>query len=265
MILDLKDATIWDPIVSKALMSILGNSYPDTLNKNAEKVPYRDSDSEACSLFFEHTSRESVREAVKKEIVLNFKEVLAYHACRPSRVDDYYENGIVPLSPIEAQRKFREYFSAYVSNEDIDKAIASVPFVTRDSVVHAVLDDRDLVDGCGHYLIYGAEYQNCLAIHLPGASQSTRDILKRIGKATIFVCRLPFSTVTDLEYLVPLMMADHFFRMAHKRHDVNIIDYTVTLEEAIPPDAIIRHYCPIRIKDPYKYRAVWDDENMEYE
>ncbi len=265
MILDLKDVTSWDTIVGKGLGTILGYSYTDTVKKNAAKIQYRDSESEACNLFAEQTSRERLTEAVTKEMSSNFKEVLAYHACRPNRVDDYYENGIVPLSPIEAQEQFREYFSAYISQEDIDTAIAAVSLETIDGVVHAALDDRDFIDSCGHYLIYGGEYQNCLLIHLPGASERTRDILKGIGNATVFICRLPFSTVTDLEHLVPFMMADHFFRIAHNRNEVNVIDYTITLKETISPDAIVRHYCPIRIRDPYKQYAVWNDEIMGYE
>lgn len=39
MILDLKDATTWDPIISKGLLSILGNSYTSILKK-MQKVFY---------------------------------------------------------------------------------------------------------------------------------------------------------------------------------------------------------------------------------
>jgi hypothetical protein len=265
MIFDLKDAATWDPVVRKILTSILGSSYPDTLKKNADRILYKDCDSDACDLFSDYANRDTLRAKVTKEICRNFKEVLTYHGCRPNRVEDYYEKGIVPLCPREIQNQFRDYFSAFFSHQDIDKAIAAVSLETRDGVVHVTLDDRDFVDGCGHYLIYGGEYQNCLAIHLPGASEHTRDILKELGKATILVCRLPFSVVNDLEYLVPFLMADHFFRIAHDRNDVNIIDYTIFLKEPIPPNAIVRHYRPVRIRDPYKNRAIWNDEIMEYE
>ncbi|MCE5276353.1 MAG: hypothetical protein LLG43_14610 [Deltaproteobacteria bacterium] len=265
MIFDLKDATVWDPVIGEGLRTILGNSYFNILKKNADKIRYRDSDSEACNLFCERASREKIRAEVIKVISHHFKEVMVYHACRPKQVYDYYEKGIIPLSPIQVQKQFRDNFSTYVSNEDIDAAIAAVSLDTRDGVVHVVLDDRAFVDSSGHYLIYGSEYQICLSINLPGAPQRMRDILKSFGKATVFVCRLPFSTVTDLEYLVPRMMADHFFRIAHNCDEVSTIDYTVSLSEAISPNAIIRHFCPIRIKDPYKYYAVWNDETMEYE
>ena len=61
-------------------------------------------------------------------------------------------------------------------------------------------------------------------------------------------------------------MADDFFRIAYARNEgVNLINYTITLQKTIPVDAIVRHYYPIRIKDPLKHYAVWNDEIMEYE
>jgi hypothetical protein len=264
MILDYKNAKTWDPIINNILAELLGVTYPGTIKKNAEKILYRDSDSEACSLF-DHTSRDCIRDVVIKELGRNFEEVLVYHACRPIRVDDYYKKGIMPLSPADAQNQFRNRFSSYSSQSDIDQAIAAIALDTRRGIVHACLDDRGFVNKCGHYLIYGGEYQNCLAIHLPGASEYTRDILKQFGNATVFVCRLPFSHVTDLEYLASSMIADHCFRLAHDSEDVCEINYTVFIKEAVPPDAIVRHYYPNRIRDPYKNFMVWNDKSMEYE
>lgn len=265
MILDYKIAATWDLIINKKLIEVLGVSYPERIKKNAGMIPYRDSDFEACNLFIELANRERIREVVIEELSRNFDEVIAYHACRPSRIDDYYEKGIVPLSPIDAQNQFRDYFRPYASQEDIEKAIAAIPLDTRDGVVHIVIDDRDFVDTCGHYLIYGGEYLHCLAIHLPGATEHTRDILKQFGNATVFVCRLPFSYLTDLEYLASTLIADHCYRIARNRDDVCKIDYTITIEETIPPDAIVSHYCPTRIKDPHKCYAVWNDITMNYE
>ena len=265
MILDYKISKTWEPVVNNRLIEILGITYVEKIKKSAEKILYRDSDWEACDLFVEIASREQIRKSIMEALESNIIEVIAYHACRPTRIKDYYEKGIMPLSPEYAQKQFREYFSPFASQEDITKAIESVPLETRDNVTHVVLDDRKFVTSCGHYLIYGGEYQNCLAIHLPGSSERTRDILKKFGKATVFVCRLPFSYVTDLEYLASYMLADHFFRLAHNREDVYGIDYTITIDNTIPPESIIRHYFPEKIKDPYKHQAVWNDITMTYE
>lgn len=262
MKLDYKSASTWDSIVAGRLTDVLGQSYSERIKENAESIIYRDSDSEACNLFIDCAGKEQIRKNVIEGLASNFNEVIVYHACRPEKIEDYYQFGIKPLCPEEVQKQFRKNFSPYATQEEINKAIESLPLDTRDGVVHVVLDDREL---SGHYLIYGGEYQNCLSIHLPGASETTRDILKNLGKATVFVCRIPFSFVDDIEYLASSMIADHCFRIAHNREDVCEIDYTITIDGTISPNNIIGHYCPEKIEDPYKHGRVWNDALMAYE
>jgi hypothetical protein len=262
MILDYKSASTWDSLVAERLTDLLGRSYSEKIKGNAESIEYRDSDSEACNLFVDCVGRGEIRKHVIEGLSSNFTEVNVYHACRPTRIEDYYQYGIKPLCPREVQQQFRVNFSPYATQEEINEAIESVPLDTRDGVVHVVLDDREL---SGHYLIYGSEYLNCLAIHLPGASEATRDILKNFGKATVLECRIPFSYVDDLEYLASSMVADHCFRIAHNREDVCEIDYTITINKTILPNNIIGHYCPKKIEDPYKHRRIWNDALMDYE
>ncbi|MGD9160346.1 MAG: hypothetical protein PVG39_18160 [Desulfobacteraceae bacterium] len=265
MIFNLKDSTTWDPIVCDLMKSHLRNSYADILRKNSKIIQFRDSEEEACNLFSKLVSREVLKSEIKNELCDNFKEILTYHACRPIRTEDYYEKGILPLSPSKIQKQFRDYFSSMVSEKDIDTAITKTSVNTRAGVVHVVLDDRIFINCSGHYLIYGSEYLNCLTIHLPGASENHRDNLKKIGRTTIFICKLPFSSVTSFAYLVSSMMADHFFRVAHDRDDVTVIEYTISLKKPIPPDFVVDHYYPKRITDPFKRRAIWNDESMEYD
>lgn len=265
MILNLKDESSWEGIVSNILNEILGPSYIRIVAENADEIKYRDSEVEACNLFAHKISREELTESVMREASRNFTDVIAYHACRVDQVDTYYENGIIPLTPIDAQSKFRDQFKSYASQEEIEKAIANVSTETRDGVAHVVLDDRVFYDFSGHYLIYGGEYLHCLAVHLPGDAQTLRDILKKNGRATVFVCKLSFSLISDLEHLVKFMLADHFFRIAHNRDDVFILDYTIFITGYIKPESIIEHYHPTKILDPFCHPAVWNDKKMNYE
>lgn len=263
---DLKAPSTWDQVVSRGLLSVLGPTYLDKVANNAEKIKYRDSEDEGCNLFLDIAPRRQVIARVIKELTSSFTHVFTYHACRPTDISSYYSKGILPLSLAKAQKQFREMFRQYASEEAIETAIAEASTETRDGVVHVVLDDRIFTEDCGHYLIYGGEYQNCLAINLPGASENTRDLLKKSGRATVFVCLLPFSKLKkDLKHLVPLLLADHFFRVAHGRKDVDIIDYTLFMKRKIAPHIIVKHYSPVRIRDPFKHHIVWNDETMEYE
>lgn len=262
---DLKTPSTWDQVVRRGLQSVLGPTYLDKVANNAGKIKYRDSEDEGCTLFHDIASKQQLIARVTKELTSSFTQVFTYHACRPTDINSYYNNGILPLSLPKAQKQFREMFRQYASEEAIETAIAEASTETRDGVVHVVLDDRIFIEDCGHYLIYGGEYQNCLVISLPGASEYTRDLLKKSGRATVFVCLLPFSKLRkDLKHLVPLLLADHFYRVAHGRKDVNLIDFTLFMKRKIPSRAIVKHYSPVRIRDPFK-RLVWNDEAMEYE
>lgn len=243
MILNLKDETSWEPLVRKTLNEILGPSYASIVIGNPDKIKYRDSEEEACNLFSHEISRDDLVEAVMQKVSKNFTEVIAYHGCRPEAVCNYYENGIMPLSPLEAQSKFRNLFSDYASLDEINKAIDFVSINTREGMVYTVLDDRVFYESSGHYLIYGGEYMYCLAVHLPGNREINGDILKKQGKATVFACKLPFLLMPDREELTRFMLSDHFFRIAHTRDEVFISHFGIVLNGKIHPKFIINHYC----------------------
>lgn len=262
---NLKDETSWEPIVRKKLNEILGSSYFRTIKEHADKIKYRDSEEEACNLFSHIIPTEEIVINLMQEFCKCFRTVTAYHACRAERVSSYYENGIIPLSPFEAQAQFRELFKSVASPEDIDNAIASVSTETRAGAVYTVLDDRVFYESSGHYLIYGGEYLYCLAIHLPGYRKNG-EILKNKGKATVIICELPFSLIPGLEELTRFILADHFFRIAHKRDDVFISHFGIPFFSGkIHPKFVVNHYHLTRISDPFFHGSVWNDEQLIYE
>lgn len=265
-IFDWKDLTTWDALVKKGLTKCIGKSYAKTLKANAKSIEYVDSEDDGCALFSSYASRDSQIACVIEAVERHFDEILVYHACRTNEPSRYYEKGIVPLSLIEAQTLFRERFKSYVRPADIDTAITSVSTDTIDGVTHAIIDDRCFLEsGGGHYLIYGSEYQQALVVCLPGSNEYRRDILKKFGRATIFICRLPFSEIYALEHFVSRMLADHFYRVAHNIQEVSTFDYTVTLRRKISPSSIVRHYNPTRILDPCKGFVIWNEEQYIYE
>jgi hypothetical protein len=265
MIFEYKNAKNWDPILYSALASILGDSYIDKIKKNSSTIKYNDSDDEGCDLFSDLASREQINNVVKKIISHNFNKLKVYHACRADNVDSYYKNGLIPLTPIKAQEVFRDCCCSFASQEDIDTAINAVTVGNREGRVHVCLDDRVFFERSGQYLIYGSEYICCLAFHLPQHSEKAHGILRSKGKATVLICHLPFSVIVEyLDRLLSIMIADHFFRIANSRRDVHIIDFAIDFSQ-IQPENIIDRYFPVRIKDPYKPFAIWNDELMKYE
>jgi len=82
----------------------------------------------------------------------------------------------------------------------------------REGRVYFCLDERALIDDAGHYLIYGSEYLCSIAACLcriitarDGWAQDYRDVLKRRGTPTVFVCDVP---VVVLPSFTPGEMAE---------------------------------------------------------
>lgn len=269
MTLDWKDSSTWKTVIEQELQNVLGNDYVKVLRNGAKSIRYRDDDECGCMLFNERASKSKIISRIKREVISKIKSVMAYHACRTDCVEQYMKNGIRILDPVAAQDIFRSMFS----NEDVgipasglDAAIESVSLDTRKGRVYLGLDDRYLIEHCGHYLIYGSEYINCLAISVPNGGEHTRDILKLKGKATMLICEVPLEWINskDLEYLIKRMLADHFFSIAHSKNEVQQLDFAIIRKSHVPASLIRGHYNPQRIPDPYKQRRIWNDDIGNY-
>ena len=270
MFLDWKKRESWEHLVISALSESVGKDYARIICENAEGIRYRDDDEEICNLFANRLNKDDIINSVIRKLKESITTVQAYHACRAKDVDSYYKNGLVPLNLQDTRKLFFEIFckpSGTFSKEEAETAILAVPTETITNVTHVLLDDRFFVKRCGHYLIYGSEYLNCLSVYLPGGGEHTRDVLKKFGKATVFTCRVPFSWIkpSGLLSLAAHMVAEHAYSLAHNKTDVICLNFTITVPGEIPPEMLCSHYHPELIRDPYKQRRIWNDTKSSYE
>ncbi|KKR02896.1 MAG: hypothetical protein UT30_C0045G0003 [Candidatus Uhrbacteria bacterium GW2011_GWF2_39_13] len=270
MLIDWKNRISWEGLITSALSKNIGNDYAQIIRDNAENIQYRDDDEGTCNLFAGKRSRSDIIDSVSKELKKFVTNIQAYHACRTENVETYYKNGLLPLNPENIQDLFHKIFcepEGLFSLEEIKCAISVVSIKTRENVTHVALDDRFLIRRCGHYLIYGSEYLNCLSVHLPRGGEHTRDILKNFGNATIFSCQVPFSWIEtdELFELASCMIAEHAYSLAHNKTDVSNLDFAITVQGKIPPERICSHYHPEQIRDPYKQCRIWNDKKQSYE
>lgn len=113
----------------------------------------------------------------------------AFHACRPLQINDYLKNGINPICYDSARQDVKDRIVCdYVSEE---KALTKFErkwsdFEDMHKQVWLQMNKNLLLEGASHYLIYGSEFINSLAMSL-----SCRDRLKHIGIPTIFYCDIP--------------------------------------------------------------------------
>lgn len=169
----------------------------------------------------------------------NYTHVRAYHACRPLNISDYLQEGIKPIDYRMALQDVKiRIVSDFVSEREATRMFRTLWKDSNDihKKVWVQLNKEDLLTFSGHYLIYGSEFINTLAMNL-----GCRDRLKNIGIPTIFSCDIPiedinFQTISDIE------------QCFYNKHTDDI---GFSVWEIVPED-IVDYEHPVKgIPDPY--------------
>lgn len=189
-----------------------------------------------------------------------YSSFVAYHACRPVDVSSYYRDGLRVACHSDLARAALEVFASgqfpELSRDDVLAASEQMSDIDDDKL-YVMLDDRDLIEYCGHYLIYGSEYLTAIAAHLSDIyGCDYRQHLKSMGRATVFEVELPFEWMPE-EY--QMCLASDLSRAVFHDEPAHEIDFTVTLSRPVPPECIRSHQHPMRIRDPFLGLA-WHEE-----
>lgn len=187
----------------------------------------------------------------------SFVSVRAFHACCPTDVSCYYEKGLIPLCRADAHEIFK---TTLLSNEnldvtenDIDKVIEMAPDLAEESKVWFNLDNRTLLDYCGHYLLYGSEYIVGLAAKLSSHSSfDCRQYFKNRGTPTMFVCDLSWEIIREAtaQYLIRRVIFEYFRSVQEQSYTVGTIDFGFSISSVVPSQMITSHYHPPAVFDP---------------
>jgi hypothetical protein len=143
--------------------------------------------------------------------------------------------------------------SEEVTRELLDRAITEVADeYDRNGRLYFALDDRELVAGCGHYLIYGSEYLQVIAASL--RQPTGRDylfVLNGIGIPTVFAVDLPLSCIdlSRIRHLSGQLLEKSFEQLIQSREESPTIDFSVNLDMPLLPNLIVSHYHPTEIRD----------------
>lgn len=179
-----------------------------------------------------------------------FTHIRAYHACRPLNIQDYLINGIQTIDKAQALREaLLRIKSDYVDKEKIEQEFSKQwrDFDGMHKRVWMAVNKEVLLTVAGHYLIYGSEFINALAMEL-----GCRSSLKNAGIPTIFHCDIPLedissSTVAEIETLIT---------------SGYIHDITIAVNEVSSQD-IVDYEHPKEVPDPYCYNAKYRPDYKE--
>lgn len=167
-----------------------------------------------------------------------YTHIRAYHACRPISINDYLVNGIRPISHESALEDVKKRVVCEWVSENEAVAKFNEEWKDFDDIHKKVwlqMNKNLLLDEASHYLIYGSEFINALAMEL-----FCRDRLKDIGIPTVFFCDIP------IDDIIPMTLRDiqesinngHTYDIGFAVDSVrpnNIVDYEHPLKRMIDP------------------------------
>ncbi len=168
-----------------------------------------------------------------------YTHLRAFHACRPIKLSDYLDNGILPISYESALQDVRDRVVCdYVSEEDAILKFQEEwsEFEDIHKRVWLQMNKDLLLDTTSHYLIYGSEFINALAMQL-----GCRDKLKQIGIPTIFFCDIP------VEDIVPMTLRD----IQNVFNSGDTYDISFAVDKVLPQDIVDYEHPTKRLVDPY--------------
>ncbi|WP_420540448.1 hypothetical protein ACN92M_25275 (plasmid) [Paenibacillus polymyxa] len=167
----------------------------------------------------------------------DYTHIRAYHGCRTTNIKSYYEKGILAIDEDFTRQNAVDLLSGEVPIEavlnEFNKQWSELNRIHKH--VWFTLTRKELLESCGHYLIYGSEFINAIA-----AALNCQCLLRDRGIPTIFHCDVPISDIPidytrDIIELVQYGYCENIgFRIEHKLH----------------PQNIVKHEHPSKIKDP---------------
>lgn len=201
-----------------------------------------------------------------------FAFVKMYHCCHPLSVESYYDVGIRVLSMSEMNNRFEKIFLSnpkfpQVTESHIQSAIQHMAgSYKRQGYVYFGMDDRFLVNHCGHYLIAGSEYLQSLAAFIERETGcDLKSELRQYGKPTVFEVQVPICAFSEGEFrdLAYELLHTWAYNVAHSRTYSYELDFGIEIDHGLPSDNIIGHYHPKRIPDPSNYYEMYCFEEDE--
>jgi hypothetical protein len=269
-IFDWKLFKSWKVDIEKLFADILTPQVIETISKSPKKIPNVDNPTFIKSLIKEFP----IFDDFTPRFVSYYSQIRTYHLCRPLDTDSYYKNGLLILDAEEMQKQFKSFFLnddfPEISEEDIEYAISTVSTETRDQVLYLGLDDRFLMEYCGHYLVYGSEYFLSMCGGLPIDRETCRSVIRSKGTPTVFIIDLPIEFITPDQtgQLWNDIISQWGYSISHSLDDTVEVDFGITIDKNIPPDCISGHYQPDKIKDPsagFKLFDVRTGQHIEHE
>lgn len=130
----------------------------------------------------------------------------------------------------------------------LDEKFAASGHLIDHGRCYVVVDERVLIEECGHYLLGGSEFLQ--GIIGPERAQA---VLEECAPTVIEV-DLPLGLVVPsfLDQFSRLLIGEWAKVLRRKRSEAGRLDFTFTLQAPVPPAWIVGHFHPKIVNDPHR-------------
>jgi hypothetical protein len=198
------------------------------------------------------------RNILTQAIISKFGSFRAFHACKPTCLDSYFSNGILPLSKAWLIQNIVDLYDGDVSSQEVEASLDLSHLGGRLGQVCFVTDPLDLIEHAGHYLLRGAESMCCVGNGNAGRFLLIRNRQLAHGIPTVFECAVPMGSIDDSwrDVISSHIVTRYFQELSDiaptYRHSR---DFAVVIRKALPPENIVGHFHPAVIPDPDRLSA----------
>lgn len=182
-----------------------------------------------------------------------FRAIRCYHATRAYDIKSFYDHGLLPLDPKQAQDRIREIFLnnnfPEITDEIFDKTISDLNYYLEakknagETGINFVLNKYILLGS--HYLKAGSEYsQNIVRRLSSDNSMSERylSIFTENSQPILLICNIPLDMIpTRLINSLIRTSLYSAFRQLIEDMSSHIPDGGVVTNDIVPPEHIIDH------------------------
>jgi hypothetical protein len=195
-----------------------------------------------------------------KKLLEHYTHIAAFHGCRPQSTESYSKHGLQACDP----KKMAEIALRIFGDSDkVRHAIQSLKASSleasyeehNEGKVFFTLTQNELVNYCGHYLLYGSEYLGCIA-HEIGAGQK----LRRLGRATIIECNVPITRIGRdyIKELAGKILEEMFERVQDPDSSSRHNGFGFPVLGSLPAECIAGFHFPTQIPNPHNCMRLED-------
>jgi hypothetical protein len=184
-----------------------------------------------------------------------YDAIRLYHGCSPARLDSYWSDGIVPMTPDRLIRTCRSHLMTEEDPADVRRRIKDILEV-QTGLIYADKVSFHLYPAvfrkvAGYYLIYGSHSVFAVAVLLSRVTGI--DYKRRLagkGTPTVLACDIPLARLSSgqlarlCELLAAVMVAGDDGAGSRR-----VADFHLEVEGSVAPGCIVAHDHPVTVED----------------